>query len=99
MHVGYVGMEKGFICECDMRLLSNVGLKADWSLDFIPMPNESSQLLCSSAPPTASLLPSSHSWGKLLNGGQQTTRKTQTEASEWFIFRDTVTLRDTLGIL
>lgn len=55
MHVAYVGMEKGFICECDMRILSNVGLKANWSLDFVSMPNKSSQLLCSSDPITVTI--------------------------------------------
>lgn len=54
--MGFVGMEKGFTCKCGMRVLSNVGLKANWSLYFVSVPNESSQL---SAPPTPSLLPSS----------------------------------------
>lgn len=29
MYVGYVRMEKGFICKCGMRVLSSVGLKAN----------------------------------------------------------------------
>lgn len=42
MHVGYGGIEKGSTCKCGMRVLSNVGLKANWSLDFNAMPSESS---------------------------------------------------------
>lgn len=82
MHVGYVGREKGFICECGMKVLSNVGLKAGiWILSLCQM-----RAASCSAPPTPLLLPSSLSWGKLSVKWSPANDKENLNCGfEWFV--------------